>query len=146
MGFSFLSVFTMFTQLFSSFYNFWNKILLKVLAYTFWCIDRFQNHRNLNYDLYPRKSSGTNDKHFQGLPCNNFSNPFYWYSQFLRSILPFNLLIYSSAQKPICTEIRSLFRKIQTKAIPNALGFWAVWNDALEWCRVVINLTRSSIR
>ena len=54
-----------------------------------------------------------------------------------------NLLIYSSV---IWTEIKSLFRKIQTKAISNALGFWVVWIDALEWCRVVINLTRPWIR
>ena len=81
-----------------------------MLAYTFWCIDRFQNHRNLNSDLYPWKSSGPNDKHFQGLPYNNFSNTFYEYSQFLRSILPFNLLIYSSVQNrsalkyEVCSE------------------------------------------
>ena len=94
-----------------------------MLVYTFWCIDRFQNHRNLKSDLYPWKSSGPNDKHFQGLPYNNFSNTFYEYSKFLRSILPFNLLIYSSVQNR--SEIKSLFRKIQTKAISNARARYA---------------------
>ena len=33
---------------------------------------------------------------------------------------------YSSAQNRSALKLKSLFRKIQTKAIPNALGFWAV--------------------
>ena len=28
-----------------NFYKFWNQILLKVLAYILYCIDRFQNYR-----------------------------------------------------------------------------------------------------
>ena len=44
------------------------------------------------------KSSGPNEKHFQALPYNNFSNTFYEYSQLLKSILPFKLLIYSNVQ------------------------------------------------
>ena len=45
-----------------------------MLADLLWCIDCFQNHRNLNSDLYPRKSSGSYEKHFQGVSYNNFSN------------------------------------------------------------------------
>ena len=57
-----------------------------------------------------------------------------------------DLLIYSNVQNRSALKSKSLFRKILTKAIPNALDLWAVWNDALEWCREVINLTRSWIR
>ena len=70
-----------------------------------------------------------------------FSNTFCEYS---KSILSFNFLIYSRVQNRF--EIKSLFRKRQTKATLNALGFWAVWNNALQWLRVVTNLTLSWIR
>ena len=42
------------------------------MDYILWRIDRFQNLRNLNSDLYPRKSSGSNEKHFQGVSYNKF--------------------------------------------------------------------------
>ena len=42
---------------------------------------RFQNHRNLNSDLYPRKSTGSNEKDFRAYLKPNFSNTFYEHSE-----------------------------------------------------------------
>ena len=60
------------------FYKFWNQILLKMLAYIFWS---FSKSRNLNSDLYPRKSTGSNEKDFRAYLKPNFSNTFYEHSE-----------------------------------------------------------------
>ena len=60
------------------FYKFWNQILLKMLAYIFWS---FSKSRNLNSDLYPRKSTGSYQKDFRAYLKPNFSNTFYEHSK-----------------------------------------------------------------
>ena len=58
------------------FNQFWNKILLKMLA----CIFRsFSKSRNLNSDLW--KSAGSNEKDFRASLKPNFSNTFYEHSE-----------------------------------------------------------------
>ena len=49
-----------------------------MLAYIFWS---FSKSRNLNSDLYPRKSTGSNEKDFRAYLKPNFSNTFYEHSE-----------------------------------------------------------------
>ena len=76
------------------FYKFWNQILLKMLAYIFWS---FSKSRNLNSDLYPRKSTGSNEKDFRAYLKPNFSNTFYEHSEqhnFTSFISPFFVVVF----------------------------------------------------
>ena len=92
MGFSFLNVHVT-LQLIST--NFEIKSYSRCWLTLF---GRFQNHRNLNSDLYPRKSTGSNEKDFRAYLKPNFSNTFYEHSEqhiiSRRSFYPFLLLLF----------------------------------------------------
>ena len=65
-----------------------------MLAYIFWS---FSKSRNLNSDLYPRKSTGSNEKDFRAYLKPNFSNTFYEHSEqhnFTSFISPFFVVVF----------------------------------------------------
>ena len=65
-----------------------------MLAYIFWS---FSKSRNLNSDLYPRKSTGSNEKDFRAYLGPNFSNTFYEHSEqhnFTSFISPFSVVVF----------------------------------------------------
>ena len=90
-----------------------------MLAYIFWS---FSKSRNLNSDLYPRKSTGSNEKDFRAYLKPNFSNTFYEHSEqhnFTSFISPFFVVVFLL-----------LFSFV----------FFLIWLDKLNWEGVLIIL------
>ena len=103
------------------FYKFWNQILLKVLAYIFWS---FSKSRNLNSDLYPRKSTGSNEKDFRAYLKPNFSNTFYEHSE----------------QHIISRRSFHLFFVVVVFLVLFCFVFFSIWLDKLKLGRSLNNI------